>query len=175
MKNHWVRAALCVGLGVVTFGGTCSEPPPYHDLSGGWVCGSWGAAKVALEGAGQGDPVDIDVGLALSSAVPRGRSPERVTGTVCVVEHAGLGLAGTYTLDPAASLWAGSDYGAARLDLVARAPDGRHVSISQAFMPNASPDHLENAILVFATSSGSPAGTIRFEGFDRRAGPVCAN
>jgi len=171
-KGAIPRALGWLALGALGVGGTCSESPPYHDLSGSWVNDSWGAPTVELEGRDALE-VDVDLAMAITAAVPQDRTPLPVEGAVCVSEHAGLGLAGRYVLDPAASTWAGADYGGARLDLVARAADGRRLSIAQAFMHNASPDALGNAILGFTTAAGAPAGVIRFEGFRRSTEGTC--
>jgi hypothetical protein len=167
------RALLVTCLGAAGLGGTCSEPPPYHDVSGGWVNQSWGPDKtVALEGGPEGTrQVDVDVAMRLGAAVPKDRTPLPVEGTICISEQAGLG--GTYAIDPATSTWAGADYGGARLDASARASDGRRVSIAQAHMYNASPDQLDNAILSFTAADGTSLGTIRFEGFRRDASVSC--
>lgn len=171
MSSNTRSVAALLALGAFTCAGTCSEPPPYRNVSGSWVNATWGpAARVEVEGRGL---LDVDVALRLGADVPRDRTPLPVTGTVCVIESGGLGLNGTYVLDPEGSTWAGSDYGGARLDLVARATDGRRIAISQAFMSNPSPDHLENAILAFTAADGSPAGSIRFEGFDRSTAAAC--
>jgi len=163
-------AAALVTLGAFASGGTCSEPPPWHGLGGSWANASWGpTATVEIDGAA----LDVDVAMTLTAATPLDRSPLPVTGTVCVIEAAGRGLAGTYAVDPTTSTWAGSDYGGARLDLQARADDGRRVSISQAFMSNASPDRLDNSILSFAAADGSATGTISFEDFVQRGDVAC--
>lgn len=167
-------ALIGVALGVGGFGGTCSEPPPWHDVSGTWVNASWGPGTVTLERGAAGDRVvDLDVAMSVASAVPTDRSPLPVQGAVCVSEDAGLGLAGTYTIDPARSTWAGSDYGGARMDLTARASDGRTLEISQAFMHNASPGALDNSIWAFAGADGASLGGVRFEDFQRSAEVRC--
>lgn len=162
-------------IGTTGLGGTCSEPPPWHDVSGTWVNASWGAeGKVTLGRSGHGDEVvDVDVAMSVTSALPTDRIPLAVRGAVCVIEGAGLGLAGTYTIDPARSTWAGSDYGGARMDIEARASDGRVVGISQAFMHNASPDALDNSIWAFTAADGASLGAVRFEDFTRSAEVHC--
>jgi len=171
-----IRAAL-IGMlvGASGLGGTCSEPPPWHDVSGTWVNATWGPeGTVTLERQGQqGVVADLDVAMSVTSTVPVDRTPLPVQGAVCVAESSGLGLAGTYTIDPAASTWVGSDYGGARMDLVARASDGRVVEIDQAFMHNASPGKLDNAILVFKAADGAALGIVRFEDFGRSSEVRC--
>ncbi len=163
-------ALALVTLAAVLGAGTCSDPPPWHGLGGSWVNDSWGpGATVAI-----GDvAVDVDIAMTLAAATPEDRSPLPVTGTVCVLETAGLALAGSYAVDATRSTWAGSDYGGARLDLSARAGDGRRVEVAQAFMSSASPDRLGGAILTFIAADGNPTGTIRFEGFVQRGAIAC--
>lgn len=164
-----LAAAGLVTLGLLGLGGTCQAPPPWHDVSGTWVAVSADDGQsVALERPGGGsEEAHVGLVLALESTVPEDREPLPVEGWVCVSADAGLGLAGTYELDPGASAWAGSDYGGARLDVVARADDGRVVEVAQAFMVNSSPEELENAIITFTDPERAALGTIRFEGFRR--------
>lgn len=176
MSPSGLKAVVAAGvIAAMGIGGTCSEPPPWHDVSGTWVNASWGTeGKVTLARSGQGDEgVDVDVAMSVTSALPTDRTPLPVQGTVCVIEGAGLGLAGTYTIDPAHSTWAGSDYGGARMDIEARASDGRVIGISQAFMHNASPDKLDNSIWAFAAADGVSLGAVRFEDFIRSVEVRC--
>lgn len=173
--TRMVAALIGMVLGASGLGGTCSEPPPWHGVSGTWVNATWGPeGTVTLERQGQqGVVVDLDVAMSVTSTVPVDRTPLPVQGAVCVSESSGLGLAGTYTIDPAASTWVGSDYGGARMDVVARASDGRIVEIDQAFMHNASPDKLDNAIFAFKGADGATLGIVRFEDFRRSADAIC--
>ncbi len=161
---------IALGLTPLLVGGTCSDPLPWHDVSGTWVNASFGPDK----GLGS-DPTtarDLDLVIVLEAAVPLDRVPLPVTGRVCVIDRAGLGATGTYRLDPAASTWAGADYGGARLDLVGTASDGRTLTISQAHMANASPDALNNASITWTTVAG-PVSTFSFEGLRRSADASC--
>lgn len=152
-------------------GGTCSAPPPYHDLSGTWVNATWGpGAEVALEGHG---PVDLDLALTVEAPLPDRRGPVAVTGVACVGGADGRWASGVYVIDPAESTYSGADYGGARLDLVAVATDGRRVEITQAFMHNARPDGLDGAIIALVGPSGAPREVFRFEGFRRAPEVSC--
>lgn len=163
-----------MALGTSALGGTCSEAPPWHDVSGTWVNASWGPeGKVTLERSGANAPVDLDVAMAVTSALPTDRTPLPVEGTVCVKEAEGLGLAGTYVIDAARSTWAGSDYGGARLDIVARTSDGRVIEVQQAFMYNARPDVLADAVWVFRSATAEALGAVRFEGLRKDAAVSC--
>lgn len=173
-----VKTSLALALGMLGLGGTCSEPPPWHDVSGTWVNATWGAGgadrTVTLSRGAAGEQVvDLDVAMSITSTVPKDRTPLPVQGTVCVTESAGLGLAGTYLIDAADSTWGGSDYGGARLDIEARASDGRRVVIAQGFMHNASPAELDNAIISFTAANGNALGTVSFEDFARSAAASC--
>lgn len=164
------RIVLTFALAPLLGGGTCSEAPPWRDVSGTWVNESFGPER----GLGT-DPVaarDLDLVVVIQAAVPSDRAPLPVTGRVCVIDRAGLGAEGTYTLDPAASTWAGADYGGARLDLVAVTPDGRTLTLSQAHMANAAPDALTNAIITWRASAG-PTSTFSFEGLRRSNEATC--
>ncbi len=163
-----VTAGMAV-LALLALGGTCSAPPPWHDVSGAWVAvsGDDGLAVTVERPGGGSVEADVSLVMILESSTPEDREPLPVEGWVCVREDAGLGVAGSYQIDPDASTWAGSDYGGARLDAVARAGDGRVVEVVQGFMVNSSPDELDNAIITFTDLQGVPLGTIRFEDFRR--------
>lgn len=162
------RLALVL-LALSLIGGTCSKPPPYHDVSGTWVVDSWGPGATMKA---DNEDVDFDVAITVQAPVPKQRGPVPVSGTVCVRDPK-LGMSGNYTVDASKSVYEGSDYGGARLDLVAVAPDGRTIQIDQAFMTNASPSKLAGAIL-HATQPG-PAKKIsfRFVDFTRRSDVTC--
>lgn len=160
-----------VGWAIAAGGGTCEEPPPWHDVSGAWVNASWGPARVMVEGVGE---ADVDVGLIVEAATPTDRRPNPVRGEVCVRDGAALGIAGVYAIDEASSTWAGSDYGGARLDVVARHADGRVIEVTQAFMHNASPERLDNAILIVSGADGATRAVMRFEDFRRDAAATSA-
>ena len=164
-----LAAAGVAALGVLGFGGTCSAPPPWHDVSGSWVAASSDDDVAVTFERGGGGSVEADIGvvMVLESTVPEDRGPLPVEGWVCVSEDIELGVAGSYSIDPEVSTWAGSDYGGARLDGVARAGYGQLVEVAQAFMVNSSPDELENAIITFAAPGGDALGTVRFEDFRR--------
>jgi len=161
---------IAVGLTPLLGGGTCSEPPPWHDVSGTWVNASFGPDQVL--GSDPTTARDLDLVVVLEAALPLDRVPLPVTGRVCVIDRAGLGAQGSYGIDPAASTWAGADYGGARLDLVASAPDGRRLTLSQAHMANASPDALDNAVITWKPVAG-PTSTFSFEGLRRSADASC--
>lgn len=150
-------------------GGTCSEPPAYRDVSGNWAHESWGPDATMTSAAG--DAIDIDIAMSLQAAVPKERGPVAVSGSVCVRDPK-LGLTGTYPIDGATSTWSGADYGGTRLDVTARAPDGRSLSIQQAFMHNAAPDELENANIELRPANGAPV-SFRLTRFVRRADVSC--
>lgn len=165
-----VRLLLAVGLAPMLFAGTCSEPPPWRDVSGTWINQSFGPERGL--GADPNDALDLDLVLVIEAAVPTDRTPLPVSGRVCVIDRAGLGADGVYTLDPKASTWAGADYGGARLDLVAHSADGRTLTIAQAHMANARPDSLDHSIITWRLTSGSSA-TFSFEGLERSAEAGC--
>ena len=75
-------------------------------------------------------------------------------------------------IDPATSTYEGSDYGGARLDLKAKAQDGRTVEVTQAFMTNASPESLGNAIILLKPLDGKSV-RLAFEDFRRRTDVTC--
>lgn len=161
---------LVILLTPVLMAGTCSEPPPWRDVSGTWVNTSFGPERGLGSDPAQGE--DLDLVLVIEAAVPTDRTPLPVTGRVCVIDRAGLGAEGVYALDPSASTWAGADYGGARLDLVARAPDGRTLAIAQAHMANADPDRLENSIITWRPTAG-PGATFSFEALERSTLASC--
>lgn len=150
--------------------GTCSEPPPWRDVSGTWINTSFGPERGL--GSDPAEAEDLDLVLVIEAAVPTDRTPLPVTGRVCVIDRAGLCAEGVYTLDRSASTWAGADYGGARLDLVARAPDGRTLLIAQAHMANARPDSLDNSIITWRPTAG-PGATFSFEALERSTGAAC--
>ncbi|MFW5741179.1 MAG: hypothetical protein ACOC1F_12515 [Myxococcota bacterium] len=140
-------------------GGTCSEPP-YRDVSGTWVLDGQGTATLAPGG----EKVDLHVAMAIRAPVPKKRGPVPMTGTVCIHDPKGA-LTGKYLIDPAASEYYGSDYGGARVDLVAKAADGRTVKIAQAFMENRSPNKLGGSLIT--VSSPAKRASIKFVDFSR--------
>lgn len=154
----------------ILMAGTCSEPPPWRDVSGTWINGSFGPDRGL--GADPNDALDLDLVVVIEAAVPTDRTPLPVSGRVCVIDRAGLGADGVYMLDPSVSTWAGADYGGARLDLVARSADGRTLTIAQAHMANARPDSLDNSIITWRPTSG-PSSTFSFEAFERSAKVDC--
>jgi hypothetical protein len=165
-----LRKLIPIAFTPLLLGGTCSEAAGWRDVSGTWVNTSFGPER----GLGS-DPAaarDLDLVLVLEAAVPTDRTPRPVSGRVCVIDRAGLGADGTYTLDPNASTWAGADYGGARLDLVATAADGRTLKIAQAHMANATPDTLDNSIITWRPTTG-PASTFSFEQLERSGNAPC--
>ncbi|MCB9733423.1 MAG: hypothetical protein H6745_12525 [Deltaproteobacteria bacterium] len=92
---------------------------------------------------------------------------------VCVVDRAGLGAGGTYVIDAALSRGAGADYGGARLDLVARAADGREIEIAQAHQAASRPDVLTSAIITLRPRAGDAGAVFRFEDLRREPGASC--
>lgn len=176
--HQHMRTWLALGLGALGLGGTCSEPPPWHDVSGTWVNATWGAGgtdrTVTLSRGTAGEQVvDLDVAMSITSTVPKDRTLLPVQGVVCVIESAGLGLGGTYVIEAEGSTWGGSDYGGARLDIEARASDGRRITIAQGFMHNSAPAELDNAIISFAAADGTALGTVSFEDFDKSSTVSC--
>lgn len=165
-----IASRLVLLLTPVLMAGTCSEPPPWRDASGTWINQSFGPERGL--GADPNHARDLDLVLVLEAAVPTDRTPLPVSGRVCVIDRAGLGADGVYTLDPSASTWAGADYGGARLDLVAHSADGRTLTIAQAHMANASPDSLDNSIITWRPTSGSTE-TFSFEGLQRSPETIC--
>jgi hypothetical protein len=138
------------------------------------VSGTWANATWGPEGAIAGDdgaPVDVDVAFTVAATRPTTRGSYPVSGTLCV-RDARHGMSGTYTIDAATSTYVGSDHGGARLDLVARASDGRTVEVTQAFMANRTPARLDNAIIVLHTRDGARV-RLAFEAFVRRADLGC--
>lgn len=159
---------VALALALLAGGGTCEAPPPWRSLVGTFANASFGPdTKLGAEALH-----DVDVVFSVDAAQPLSREPLPVRGVVCVTDRAGLGLGGVYNLDPERSTWAGSDYGGARLDLVATAPDGRTVEIDQAFMSHRHPDRLDDAILTFTASSGT-RHVFRFEDFLVSAALAC--
>lgn len=154
----------------ILMAGTCSEPPPWRDVSGTWINQSFGPERGL--GADPNNALDLDLVLVIEADVPTDRTPLPVSGHVCVIDRAGLGADGVYTLDPSASTWAGADYGGARLDLVAHSADGRTLTIAQAHMANADADSLDNSIVNWRPTSGS-SSTFSFEGFQRSPETIC--
>ena len=163
-----------IGLGALAafaLGGTCTEPPPWHAVSGTWVNASTGPAPL---GRNADIVADIDLVMVVSSAVPLDRTPLPVTGQVCVEDRSNLGFGGTYVLDPAQSTWAGADYGGARLDLIARRSDGASLTIAQAHMANRTPTQLSNAILTFQLLNENRRFVFSFEDWRGDANAACA-
>lgn len=154
----------------ILMAGTCSEPPPWRDVSGTWINQSFGPERGL--GADPNNALDLDLVLVIEAGVLVDRTPLPVSGRVCVLDRAGLGADGVYTLDPSASTWAGADYGGARLDLVARVPDGRTLLIAQAHMANARPDRLDNSIITWRPTA-EPGATFSFEALERSTGAAC--
>jgi hypothetical protein len=165
------RAAgyLVVIFAALSLGGTCGKARPYHDVSGTWANASFGPSA-ALK-SDDGASVDLDVSFTVKAAVPQDRKPLPVTGTLCIRDPSSA-MSGAYEIDATASTWTGADYGGARLDIKARTPDGRAATISQAHMPNGSPDKLGSSIIVIETREGK---TLRypFEDFRRRTDVTC--
>jgi hypothetical protein len=166
-RLHYLGVSI---VALVAIGGTCSDPPPYRDVSGIWANATWGPGAVMTSGAGEA--LDIDIAMDLRAAVPQKRGSVPVTGSVCIRDPK-LGLSGTNEIDAATSTWTGSDYGGTRLDLAARAADGRSLDIKQAFMHNSSPDKLGDAIVELKPAGEGPKATFSFEGFARRADVTC--
>jgi len=155
---------------LLAIGGTCSDPPPYRDVSGIWANATWGPGAAMTSSAGEA--LDLDIAMDLRAPVPQKRGSVPVTGSVCIRDPK-LGLSGTYTIDAATSTWTGSDYGGTRLDLAARTADGRSLGITQAFMHNSSPDKLDDANIELRAAGEGPKVSFRFEGFVRRADLSC--
>ncbi len=170
MDQHRRAAGYLVTVfATLSLGGTCGKPRPYHDVSGTWANASFGPSA-ALK-SDDGASVDLDVSFTVKAAVPQDRKPLPVTGTICVRDPSGA-LSGTYEVDATASTWTGADYGGARLDIKARAPDGRVATISQAHMPNSSPDKLGSSIIAIETIEGKSL-RYPFEDFRRRTDVTC--
>lgn len=110
-------------------GGMCWKPPPYHDVSGTWANASHGSGRA----------VDIVLSVRAPEALHHKGVP--ITGVVCLSDPNGI-LSGTYRIEAPGSIYEGTDYGGAHLDVTAVSKDGRTLKLDRAFMNNAAKNKL---------------------------------
>jgi hypothetical protein len=141
-------------------GGMCWKPPPYHDVSGTWANAS--------HGSGRG--VDIVLSIRAPEALHHKGVP--VTGVVCLSDP-NKSLSGTYRIEAPGSIYEGTDYGGAHLDVTAVSKDGRTFKLDRAFMNNAARDKLRPGAMDVTGSDGTK---LRLEPEDlvRRSDVRCA-
>jgi len=153
---------------IASVGGMCWKPPPYHSVNGTWTNASHGPGSTMT--SADGESVDVDIVLSLKAPAALHHKGVPVTGTVCIKDPK-YGLSGTYTIEAPDSIYEGTDYGGAHLDIKAIGSNGQTFKLDRAFMHNASPDKLGEAAAVM-TVAGK---TLRFkaEDFVRREGVTC--